>query len=472
MRYAPRNRPQTVIQRVNDIFGRFIDLAISRSQPADARQRRSRSVVRGTITAIAARAFGTVTGLIMVPLTLRYLGATRYGAWMTISSFLLFLNFTDFGLTSSLTNALGKAFGEDKPDDARKYVTTTLLTLVGVGAFLMIAGLFVAEPAAKLMFPQLDQALMHREIIPALLISIAIFALSFPMMITNRVLAAYQENTKANVWVAVSSAAGLVGAVVAVVLRVDLPFLVLATSGSGLVVTAASTLWLFGWHKKWLRPMLSDLDRSFLRDLFSSGWKFFVINVGWLINSQTDNIIIAHYLGPTQVTPYSVTFRLFAYTTLIQTFAISSLWPAYTEAVTRKDFEWVQGIYRKNLKWSLVIAIGLLVPLVLFGQTIIRFWAGEAAIPPFSLIAWIAVWNLMLAHLNVPGCLLTATGHITGMATYCSLTAILNVILSILLVQHYGITGVIAATVIAYCVTSYVPMIVEARMVLKTLAHS
>lgn len=114
MRYAPRNRPQTVIQRVNDIFGRFIDLAISRSQPADARQRRSRSVVRGTITAIAARGFGTVTGLIMVPLTLRYLGATRYGAWMTISSFLLFLNFTDFGLTSSLTNALGKAFGRDR----------------------------------------------------------------------------------------------------------------------------------------------------------------------------------------------------------------------------------------------------------------------------------------------------------------------------------------------------------------------
>jgi hypothetical protein len=102
---------------------------------------------------------------------------------------------------------------------------------------------------------------------------------------------------------------------------------------------------------------------------------------------------------------------------------------------------------------------------------IIRFWAGQAAIPPFSAIVWMAVWNLMLAHLNVPGCLLNATGHITGMATYCSLTAILNVILSILFVERYGITGVIAATVIAYSVTSYLPMVVEARLVLKALGH-
>jgi O-antigen/teichoic acid export membrane protein len=449
--------------RVNELVARFLDLAISRGAPNDERHRRSRSVVRGTITAIAARAFGTVTGLIMVPLTLRYLGATRYGAWMTISSFLLFLNFTDFGLTSSLTNALGKAFGENKPEEARSYITTTLLTLTGVGAVLMVVGILVAEPVAKVLFPQLEPPLLRGEIIPALILSIAVFAISFPLMVTNRVLAAYQENTKANVWVAISSGAGLIGAFAAICYRANLPVLVVATSGSGLLVTLASTVWLFGWHKQWLRPKLLAVDATFLRELFSSGWKFFIMNVGWMINSQTDNMIISHYLGAAAVTPYAVTFRLFAYATLLQTLIFPSLWPAITEAAARKDYDWIQGVYRKTVRISLAIAIGLLAVLTLFGREIIRLWAGPPAVPTIPLIALMAICNLLLAYLYVPGCFFQAMNHLNWVTLNGVTTALLNLVLSIVFVRRFGVIGVMAGTVLSYTVASYIPVLFQSR---------
>jgi O-antigen/teichoic acid export membrane protein len=117
-----------MLTRVSQWMGRLFDLILNRSAPSTERERRSRSLVRGTASAMVARGIGSLTGIITVPLTVRYLGAERYGAWMTISSVLVFLGFSDFGLAASLTNALGKAFGENDRESARRYVTTTFLS--------------------------------------------------------------------------------------------------------------------------------------------------------------------------------------------------------------------------------------------------------------------------------------------------------------------------------------------------------
>ena len=80
------------------------------------------------------------------------------------------------------------------------------------------------------------------------------------------------------------------------------------------------------------------------------------------------------------------------------------------------------------------------------------------------------IWNVLLAHVAAAGCLLQATGHITGLTIYGSITAVLNLVLSIWLVHPFGITGVIAATVIAYTIGMFIPVIIETRSVLARFA--
>ncbi len=58
------------------------------------------------------------------------------------------------------------------------------------------------------------------------------------------------------------------------------------------------------------------------------------------------------------------------------------------------------------------------------------------------------------------------------MTIYGSVTAVLNLILSILLAKRYGITGVIAGTAIAYAVASYIPTFLEVRSVLRKCCPS
>lgn len=446
-----------------------MELGVSRASPQDQRSRRARSVVQGTASGLLGRGLGFLTGIISLPLTVRYLGSERYGVWITISTALTFLSFTDFGLTNSMTNALGRAYGEEDRHAARRYVSSAFFVLCAIAVFVLIGGGTSVAHLAGFLFPRAQSGPLRAEIVDSLMLALTIFALNFPLLTVSRILAAHQESAIANLWAMAGNVANLVAILVVIWFHGGLWWLVLGCSGLGLLINAASAIWLFEFHKPWLRPSPWAVDQKILRELLSAGWRFFVIGTAWMITSQTDNLVIAHFLGAKQVTPYNVTFRLFAIATMMQTLVYPSLWPAYTEAFAQKDFEWIRRIFRSSFKLSFLATLPIVLVLVIFGRPIIRLWAGAGAVPPFSVIVWMAIWNLILSNLYVASCLLSATGHLRGMAIFGSLSALLNLALSIALVKIYGISGVIAGTVIAAILASYLPTFWEVRRVLRTL---
>jgi O-antigen/teichoic acid export membrane protein len=408
-----------------------------------------------------------LVSVVSVPLTVGYLGGERYGAWVTIASVLTFLSITDLGLAASLTNALGKAQAEDAHDRGQRYVSSAFLMLALIAFVILIFASTLAPRIAAFLFPNLQSSLAQAEIIPAVMIALSIFALNLPFLVNARVLAAHQESALANLWNIAGSLGNLAALLAVIWFRGGLPWLVFGCFGLGLAANITCAIWLFGFHKPWLRPKLASVDPALVKNLFSDGWKFFVIGIGWMVNWQTDNMVISHFLGAAQVTPYAVTFSLFAMATGLQTLAYPSLWPAYTEAFAQGDYAWIRQTLRSNFKFSFFSSIAIVGVLTIFGSEIIRLWAGAAAVPPFSVIIWMALWRLMLSTLLVGSCLLNATGHLKGMTIYGTITAVLNLTLSILLAKTYGITGVIAATVIAFAVANYIPTFLEVRSVLR-----
>lgn len=429
-----------------------------------------RGVLRGAFTAVAGRGVGILVGLATVPLTLGYLGGERYGIWVTISTFLAFLSFTDFGIANSLSNALGKAQAEGEHHLAARYVSSAFFIFCLICAAIVAITLMLAPTLARVFFPNLQSAEARDEVAPALLLALLIFALNIPLLVTNKVLAVHQEIALSNYWGIAGTILNL-GAVLSVIwLRGGLPALVLGSSGLGLLTNVACAVWVFGFRWAHLRPHFTRIDFSAVRDLMSVGWKFLVIGAVWMVNSETDNLVIARYLGAAQVTPYAVTFAVFANATLVQTLAYPSLWPAYTEAFAQKDFVWMRRTFASHMKLGFISASVVVVFLIFFGTPIIRFWAGETAVPPFATVIWMAVWNLMLATLYVASCLLNATGHLKGMTIYGTVTAVLNIGLSIPLAKIYGMSGVIAGTVIAFAFANYIPTFIEVRGVLRKMS--
>ncbi|MGC1782963.1 MAG: hypothetical protein WA708_10630, partial [Acidobacteriaceae bacterium] len=77
-----------------------------------AGERHRRAALTGITSTIAHLARMGVA-LVTVPLTLHYLGAERFGLWMTISSVLAMASFADFGIGNGVLNTVADAFGRN-----------------------------------------------------------------------------------------------------------------------------------------------------------------------------------------------------------------------------------------------------------------------------------------------------------------------------------------------------------------------
>lgn len=447
----------------------WFNLTLNRAEPSSNSQRRYQRIVQSALTALAGKGVGILVSIISVPLTVGYLGAERYGVWITISTLLAWLNLADLGLGSGLTNALASAYGKERPDLAQRYVATAFGLLAAVA---VIVGMIIAAVWQWIDWTELfkvQSALTRAEIPPAIAVAIALFLLNLPFSLITKIYNAYQEGAIANVWLALGNVASLVALIVVTRTQGGLVWLVGAYSGSLVLVASLSAIWLFGWHKRWLMPHWAFVHRNAVRELASTGGMFFVVQVAGLLIFQTDNLIIAHYLGASQVTPYSITYRLFSYALLLQSFVLPALWPAFGEALARKDVHWIKRTLRYNLTLSPIIAALSSLPFVLLGKAIILVWAGVEAVPPFTLLVWMGAWGIIYATMNAVGCFLNGVGHLQGQTIYGLATAIANIIITILLVKPYGINGVIAGTVLAYLICAVVPALVETKIVLNRL---
>jgi O-antigen/teichoic acid export membrane protein len=400
----------------------------------------------------------------------RYLGAERYGAWVTISTAMAWIALADFGLSSSLTNAVSEGYAKDNRELAGEYVSAGFwsLVVIAVALSLLFFPLWRVIPWDRVFNVQSAQA--RGEVGPAVAIAFVIFVLNFPFSIVAKVYGAYQEVAIANAWTSAGNVLSLAALIVATRLHAGLASLIIAVSGSVLFVNMLSAGWLFARAKPWLVPRLGRVTWASVRKLTTLGGMFFVIQIAALLLFQTDNLIIAHYLGAAAVTPYSVTWRLFSYTMIFQTLSSASYWPAYAEAFTRGDRAWVRRTYLGNLRITVASTTILALPLVAVGPWLIRTWAGPAAVPPSSLLPWMALWSVIYAATCSQSAVLASSSRLRGQMVYSMTAAVVNIFASIVLVKQLGVTGAILGTISAYLSCILVPQWLEVRRALRTEA--
>jgi O-antigen/teichoic acid export membrane protein len=446
---------------------RHVQLALGVGQVQDRVQGRDVRIVRGIFSGLAGRGVATLVSFISVPLTVRYLGPERYGAWVTISTVIAWVALADFGLSNSLTNAVSEGYAKNSQDLAQSYVSAAFWSLTGIATVLALIFFCIwpSVPWDRVFNVQTAQA--RKEVGPAVAIAFGIFVMNFPASIVTKIYGAYQEVAKGNAWSAAGNLLGLAALITVTQLKGGLVSLVIAVSGALWLVNVASAVWLFAWSKPWLRPRPDRVTFPAMRKLTSLGGMFFAIQIAALVLFQTDNLIIAHYLGAAAVTPYSVTWRLFTYTALFQIVASPSYWPAYAEAFSRGDRAWVRHRFRTNLRISIGSTLALALPLVFFGQWIIRKWAGSVAVPPASLLLWMGIWSLIYSAMNSQSCVLASSGRVKIQVIYSIAASVVNLILSIVLVQRLGLVGVIMGTVGAFLICVVVPQTVEVERSLR-----
>jgi O-antigen/teichoic acid export membrane protein len=295
----------------------------------------------------------------------------------------------------------------------------------------------------------------------------ALMLLGLPANLGSKVLAGYQELHRNNFAMCAGAVASVIGLALGVLFRVTMPVLFVMSAGC---LTCASLLTLLitvACHKPWLRPRFSLIDRRTMQELLSSGSAFLLIQVASVVVFSSDNLIVGHYLGASEVTPYSVTWRLVSLATLLPGFLFPALWPAYAEAYARHDYGWIRRAFTLTMKGTIALNIACIVVLVIFGRALIRVWAGPAAVPGKLLLLAMGMWAVISGFMSVESCLLAALNRTREQAALSIAAAALNIALSVLLVRRIGAVGVIGGTIVSYLLVLVVPQTMLVRRVFK-----
>lgn len=436
-------------------------------QTSQESRRRSRGIASATLTALFGKGANLLVSAATVPLTVRYLGAEGYGLWITISSAATMFFVLDIGIASTLTNLISESYAADDKERAAAYFATAFWLVLGISALLGLAGWILWPSIPWVSIFHVQTPALAQETSRAMAAAFVVFLLALPTSLASKVLGGYQELHVSNLFSACGSVLSLLAVLGVIYFHGSLPVLIAGFAGAPVVANAACLLWICLLHKPWMRPWPRRISLSYTSRIFRSGSQFFAIQLAGLIIFSSDNLVIAHYLSPAQVTPYAITWRLVGYITAVQTLVIPALWPAYAEAYAKGALGWIRSTYNR-VRWisAAVLVVGCST-MLLVGRAIIRIWAGPAAIPSALLVELMCVWIVICVFTTNQSCLMGATFRVSKQAVSSSLSAAANLALSIFWVKTMGPVGVVLATIVSYLVFIVAVQSWEVRRILR-----
>jgi O-antigen/teichoic acid export membrane protein len=451
---------------------------VIRLQPFDPTTPEGRSLERyrrafwTTFAAALARAVAMLTTLVTVPLTKTYLGDERYGMWLTISSVIAMLGFADLGLGNGLLTAITRAHGRNDRDLARRCVSSAFFTLcvIAAGMAVLFTAVYPRVPWPAIFNVRTELA--RAEAGPAIAVFAALFFVNIPLGLVNRVQMGYQEGFVNSIWTAAGNLLGLGAVVTAVKLHASLPVLVLAMAGGPTFELLLNNLCLFGFKDRWLLPRWRAWSWTVARPMLHTGFYFMAIQLAVSLAITSDRIVASRLPeGAAAVPRYAVPYMMFSMVLMVLVMALSPLWPAYGEAVTRGDAGWV----RKTLVRSTLLAGGVSAAaaavLVPFGAPILHLWVHEVHPPSFLLLSGLAVWTILCAVGNAVAMFLNGVNAVRQQAVVALLFGVVGIALKYALSQWYGVAGIAWGNVLAFTAVSLVPQFFIVRRCLHAIAR-
>jgi O-antigen/teichoic acid export membrane protein len=432
--------------------------------------RRYRRILEAGASALLSKGAALLVNLISLPIVVRYLGPVQFGIYASISTTLSLLLVLDLGIANALTNLISEAYAREDKHMARASFATAFWMMTTIATVLGFIGWVTWQFVSWDSIFHVDS--LEGEIVArAAGVAYAVFLVGMPTGLVTKLLAGYQELRTANLFAGAGSIASLAGVILVTRLHGGLAPLVGASVGPLVAANAVCLLWVWRFHRPWLTPWPSSISREAGRRLLQTGSEFFLIQIAGLVVFNSDNLIIAHYAGPAEVTPYNVTWRLVGYASVLQTLMMPALWPAYAEAFVRGDYFWVRATFRRVMLATMGVALACCVVFMFAGRFLIRHWAGADAVPSETLVIWMCAWVLINTFMNNVACILVAASETRVQAWSSLASAVLNLVLSIWWVRSLGSVGVILGTFVSYLIALLVPQTWKTMQVLRQQAN-
>jgi len=408
---------------------------------------RSAVIKKNILGSFVIKGFSILTSLLLVPATLNLLNPEKYGIWITLYSIVTWFNMMDIGLGNGFRNKFAEAVALGDNESAKKLTETiyssTVLIALSLFLFYLIIHPFL-DWTRILNLPVLFDEKIARIVLQVF----ALFTLQLVLKNISTILMALQKTATSNLIIFLGNLIALVSVLVLGKLNsANLQSISFVFMISPILVFILASIILFRGKLIAYAPSNFRIHKEYFKGMLNLGLKFFLIQITTIVMFASGNFIITQLYGPEEVTPYNISYRLFAAALSIFTIITAPFWSAYTEAITKHDFNWIRMVLKKlNTTW--IFFALCLAGILVMSPLIFKYWIGESVKIPFALSASFALYASLLSWTGMFAQFVNGVGKIKIQLYVAIFQCITNIPLAILLAKSFnlGVTGVILAT--------------------------
>ena len=380
--------------------------------------------------------------LVYTPMLLHYLGDEKYGLWVTVLSIINWVNYFDVGIGNGMRHLLAKELADDEKEKAAKTVSTSYIVLTLISMVLLLCLIILTGLAnwGKIFSTSVEMR-------PTLIISFVFICVNFVLSLNTTILYALQLSERValnNCMVQCINVAGLL--LISQCSRENLVYIAILFGASTMIVHTINSIRVFRKFN-FLLPRKTNFRKSEIRGITGIGIKFFVIQIMCLMMFTVDNLLISHFWGASEVTPFSITNKVFntAYTVLAA--FLVPFWSRSTVAFEKKDINWIRKSLRSASIMCGLFVIGYVMLSFLF-KPLVTVWMRKELNIPDGLIVVMAIYYSLYSALGVECQFINGSGRINLQLVLYVVAGFMNIPLSILIGVQFGLgpTGVQLAT--------------------------
>lgn len=374
---------------------------------------------------------GLVVGVWMA----RYLGPDQFGLWnFAIAFTALFGAFATLGLDGIVVRELVK-----NPERQHEILGSAFaLKLIG-GAIALSTTIFAIS------------LVRNGETLTLYLVGLSATGFIFQSM--NIIDFYFQAKIQSKYTVYASNGAFILMTMVKVsLLLTSAPLIAFAAVGLGEIILTA--FFLMGVYQVKHRNILSwKYDGKLARELLQSSWPLIFSGLAVVIYMRIDQIMIGQLLGDRQVGLYSAAARISELWYFIPTAIVASVFPSIIEAKSYSETEYYKRLQKL---FDLMVVLGFLIalPMSFMSNWCVTILYGDEYKDAANVLS-IHIWSGVFVFLGVASSRWFIIENLQRYYLYRTLTgAILNIILNIILIPIYGISGAAWATLFSQAIAS------------------
>ena len=382
-----------------------------------------------------------IVTFLMTPFIVQSLGDRYYGFWTLVGTFMGYYGLLDLGLSSAVARYVSQALGKDDFKSMSAIASTSFGLFTAISALALLVTLIVVS-ACPLFIKNPEEVALFRKVFLLMGMTVAI---GFPFRVFGGILTSFLRHDL----IALISITRTISANVAIYYFLS--------QGHGILslVIINCLASMFEYFSTYLLcrakfPLveagLKHFDRSRIRELFTYSGKTLVIQIADLLRFRVDALVIAIFLNVSLVTYYSIGSKLIDYFGWFMVSTIGFVGPLFSQYEGRGDFETLRKRFLDITKISTVLSVFIGMSIIFYGKPFIARWMGPGFESSY-LVAVILCIPAMIALTQTAGLQMLyglSKHHYYAISNVCE--GLLNLLLSIVLVKHYGMYGVALGT--------------------------